>query len=166
MKPARVQAFTLAETLFAMAIVSFTLLAIIGIIPSSLSELNDAERRAAEARILQSITNEYELKSWDDLTNSASQNVLYFSGTGILQTSLNDQTQYAALVEPMRGESPQGQPGQVLLPGEGNAGDYLRCLRVAITNRPHDSLAFANDNKGNRHRNYAVVIANREPDLP
>jgi len=52
-----------------MAIVSFTLLTIIGLMPTALDELRQSERRAAEARILQSLAADYELLPWTELQN-------------------------------------------------------------------------------------------------
>lgn len=159
--------FTLAETLFAMAIIAFVLLSIIGLMPSALAQLNDAERRSAEARILQSLAAEYELKSWTEVKNLADRKVYYFDIRGVRLRSLNDDTQYAAQVDIMQPTTgSQEAPGEITLPGEGSAGDYLRRLRVSISDRPRDPLALTGDNSAQRRRDYPLILVNREPDLP
>lgn len=161
-------AFSLAETLFAMAIVSFALLSIIGLLPTALSELNDAERRTAEARILQSLTADFELKPWAEVRNLASRETYYFDIRGVRLRNLTVDTHYAAQVSPMPADSNSGntdQAGELSLPGEGSAGDYLRRLRVSITDRPRDPMAFTADEKRKLRRDHALILANREPDL-
>jgi len=157
--------FSLAETLFAMAIVAFTLLSIIGLLPSSLAELNEAEQRTAEARILQSLTAIYELKPWEEVKNLSTRELYYFDSRGVQLRGMSDETHYSAQVDQGRSSTgSQEQPGEVTLPGEGSAGEYLRRLRVSITDKPRDPLAFSSNQKLRNHRQYALILANREPD--
>lgn len=170
-----------------MAIVSFVLLAIIGLMPTSLTELNEAERRAAEARILQSINDEYGLKPWKILEAQSAPVILYFRANGAVidpegqkdYAALGEEekreVRYAALVEPAPAQSQNATSGKLMVPGEGTPGGYLRCMRVAITSSVSNARAILSarmprgtedykDPYRHLRRECAIVLINREPD--
>jgi uncharacterized protein (TIGR02598 family) len=67
--PQHCSGFTLGETLFAMALIAFVLLQLVGSLPSSLDSLREAERRTAESRIINAIQAEVNLMSWSQVEN-------------------------------------------------------------------------------------------------
>ena len=176
--PPLARAFTLAESLFAMTIVSFVLLAIIGIMPSGLASLKDAERRAAETRICQTLAADFEGRPWASL-DSLPQRTLYFDERGVASTidpmdsrnpTLNPV--YAAEVkltfDPVGGHQ-QSMASNGWLPGEVSPSPYLRYLRIAITDHPNDTNSLDQALNGTPQsfvQVYTLVLANLEPDRP
>lgn len=154
-----------------MAIVSFALLAIIGLMPAALADVNEAERRAAEARILQSLAAEYELKSWAEVKDTTASGNVYFDSRGVRVKSLTKDAQYAARIDimppPADGTS-GGGAGDLSLPGDapGSSSPYLRRLRVSITDQPRNPMAFAGIRNSRLHHEHALILVNREPDSP
>ncbi len=176
--PRLARAFTLAESLFAMTIVSFVLLAIIGIMPSGLASLKDAERRAAETRICQTLAADFEGRSWASLASLPSR-PMYFDERGVASTidPLDDNNPtlnpvYAAEVmltfDPVAGHQ-QTMASNGWLPGETSPSPYLRYLRIAITDHPTDTNSLQQALNGTPQsfvQVYTLVLANLEPDLP
>jgi len=158
-------AFTLAENLFAMAILAFALLSIIGLMPSTLSELNDAERRIAEARILQSLSTEFQTKSWNELIGQTQQRY-YFDNRGIRTGSASggsDPADHATLAAAVYVEPPAGLPGDQSTQGK-DARDYLRKVTVVITNRVNSSSALQNQSLPGTNRVFAIYVASQMSD--
>lgn len=152
-------AFTLAETLFAMAIVSFALLTIIGLMPSALDELRQSERRAAEARILQSLAADYELLPWQEFENFGRRGPFFFDETGLRRLNMDESTRYQAQVE-----APTGGQTELTLPGESNPSPYLKQLRISITDRIQDAGALGSDIDDGKRREYYLVVAKHDAD--
>ena len=152
-------AFTLAETLFAMAIVSFALLTIIGLMPSALDELRQSERRAAEARILQSLAAEYELLPWQEIKNFGRRGPFYFDEAGLQRLNIDETTRYQAQIE-----VPTGRLAELTLPGETNPSPYLKQLRISITDRIQDAGALSSDIDQGKRREYYLVVAMHDAD--
>ena len=110
-----------------MAILSFAVLAILGVMPGGLANLQAAEQREAEARIYQSLVAEYQTKPWQELRLLTRSEVLYFDNTGLALTHPSDTVAYAAVVERVT--------KRMLLPGETNPSPYLMHLIIAISDR-------------------------------
>lgn len=134
--------FSLAESLLAVAIVSFVLLAMIGVVPAGLASLRDSERRAAEARICQTVLADFEGRTWQNLA-AQPDIVSYFDDQGIASSTgpggnLNNPTaaptfavRAMLIVRPEQGQNAMISGG--LLPGESSASPFLRYVRIAIT---------------------------------
>ena len=149
--------FTLAETLFAMAILAFTVLTIVGMMPGALSNLQGAERREAEARIYQSLTTEYQSKSWRELQTFSRSTELYFDKTGLPLDNLTEAVGFAAIVE--RITEPMALPGTAPNPS-------LMRLRIAITHQPRNREALNTGRKSEGlRREYGVIIVDQGPAL-
>jgi uncharacterized protein (TIGR02598 family) len=148
------KAFTLAETLFAMAILAFTVLVIVGLMPGGLSNLQAAERREAEARIYQALVSEYETKPWKELESFTRSDVQYFDSTGLPLPNFTDDVAFSAMVE---------RDAKLLkLPGQSESPFLLR-LHIAISNRPRDSSTlFSTKRLVGVRRDFGLVIANEE----
>jgi|GEM_PF-2288504 len=171
------RAFSLAESLFAMTIVSFVLLAIIGLMPSGLGSLRDAERRAAETRICETLAADCGGRSWKALESLSSQPI-FFDERGVPSRLSPDDANaptlspvYAAqamlVFDPAGGQRSMASTG--LLPGESTPSPFLRYVRIAITDHPTntDSLQQAlNGTDVPFVQVYTTVLANLEPELP
>lgn len=166
-QPSRTQGFTLAEVLFATAILSFALLTIIGVMPSTLAELNDAEARMTEARILQSISTEWQTQSWSQITSHQSRLLYYFDSRGARtdapsgNDSVEDAAVYAAAVYPKRITT----FGQV--PGDENdgseAGQFLTRLNVVVTRQMTSPEALAEKAIRGKNKVFAITLVNQQP---
>lgn len=151
-------AFTLAESLFAMAIVSFTILSIIGMMPGGLTELRAAERRSAEARILHSLSNEFQTKPIADLSR-VPPDVRYFDVAGAELAGKTLDAVFAARVQPV------ADADALKLPGETSPNPYVRHLRVLVTERVNDPAALSLQERGRvGRREFSIVITDMEPD--
>ncbi len=134
--------FTLAESLIAIAIVSFTLLTIIGMMPPGLDHLKDAEDRAARSRIIASIAAQYEALDWEEIKKlgGAKQPIVKFDRQG-LPTDENNALVYLAQAEVLPGNT----AGETL-PGT-TPSAYLRRLQIKISDRPGAAIPFGTAKK-------------------
>ena len=162
----RVQGFTLAEVLFATAILSFALLSIIGVMPSTLAELNDAEARITEARIVQSISTERQTQSWTQITSRQSRMLYYFDSRGARtdapsgNDNLEDTAVYAAAVYPNRLTTFDQVPGDE---NDGSqAGQFLTRLNVVITRQITSPEALGERVIRGKNKLYAITLANQQ----
>lgn len=138
MQPRTRAGFSLAEVMLAMAIASFALLALIAVLPEGLELLRDAEKRAAEARIVQDVTARYQMLDWAtaDMDNSSEEEFEFdVSGNPLDQAGDRDRVVYKARVKIEPAKS---------LPNEGSPSPFLRRLRIRITDRWQSSSAFSN----------------------
>lgn len=126
--------FSLAESLIAISIVSFTLLTIIGLMPAGLDNLKKAEDRAARARIVSSIVAELEAKDWSVLTASGENysRTLHYDRNGVSTDKELEQI-YAARYRLRQAEE---------LPGAAGPSDFLRRLEVNVSDRPLAAQPF------------------------
>jgi uncharacterized protein (TIGR02598 family) len=149
--------FSLAEVLIALAITSFALLALIGVLPEGLRSLQNAQRQEAEARITQHIAARYQVKTWDELNASAPQQQdLNFDGNGAPLEQSSRETVYRARAEVM-----DAAP----LPNESAASPYLRRLRIRITNNMGNAGALDNPAQ-HRERWVTLVDLDKTPPPP
>jgi uncharacterized protein (TIGR02598 family) len=158
-------AFTLAEILFAMAILAFTLLSIIGLMPATLSELNNAEARLAEARILHTLNAEYQTKNWTAIIGSQLQTVYYFDKGGNMIGPPNrsgDPEDYPSFAAAVYIKDAPSQPGD----GDDamTAHRYLRTLRVVITRQIESQQAMQDRYIAGTNRIYAIIVASQDSD--
>ncbi len=146
--------FSLAEVLFALAITSFALLALIGVLPEGLRSLQNAQRQEAEARIVQHVAARYQLKTWDELGALMQQQAdLAYDGNGApVERSSRDMAFRA------KAEVTEAAP----LPNETAASPYLRRVRVRITNLPNNAAAFDNPAQ-HRERWITLVDLDKTP---
>ena len=158
--------FTLAEVLFATAILSFALLSIIGVMPSTLAELNSAEARITEARILQSISTEWQTQTWSQVTDRQSRMLYYFDSRGARtdapsgNDSIEDAAVYAAAVYPKRITTFDQVPGDENDGSE--AGQFLTRLTVVITRQMTSPDALGEKAIRGKNKVFAITLANQQ----
>lgn len=141
-------AFSLVEVVIALGIISFGLLAVIGLMPVGLNTMRDAMDDTAEALIANQITGQALLTSFDELENSFDGTKFYFDDEGQPLDGENNFTRYRVIT----------QIKDPTFPGSGTApapvADHLKILEVTIV-----SSAVANAK--NAETNYFnVPIAN------
>ena len=154
-------AFTLAETLFAMAILSFALLTILGLMPSTLSELNDAEQRVVEARILQTLSAEYQNMKWAQI-EAIQKTKYYFDNKGSKVPfgtsaggSIHDQAHFAVAIYPK--DAPP-IPGATIPTTKDQ-----RSIRVVITRQLENVNALGLKSIPGVNKIFSILLVNQEP---
>lgn len=145
------QGFSLAESLIAISILSFTLLTIIGFMPAGLDNLRKAEDRAAKARIVASLVSELEAKPWTELFQARGQHSrnIYYDRSGMVEEK---KVEWAYVVR-YRITDWTGVPGAVTQPLD------LLTVEVEISDKPLASIPFSNTGIGAAGRTYDVKIA-------
>lgn len=116
-----------------MGIVAFTLLTIIGLLPSSLDALKQAEDRAARARIMTTLFSEHEALSWVALESIENQirGPFGFDRQGLkLTSSAEDQPVYLA-----RTKVTTEQENRSSLATNGTPSPFLRMLEITVSSR-------------------------------
>jgi uncharacterized protein (TIGR02598 family) len=119
--------FSLAEVLMAMAITSFALLTLLAVLPEGLNSLQDAQKQAAEARIVQQLSTQFQALPWSqlDLALSTGGNEVLFDADGNRLLKGADINRVAFRV---RLSLVAGFP----MPNETVVSPYLRRLRMEI----------------------------------
>lgn len=146
--------FSLAEVLFALAITSFALLALIGVLPQGLQSLQNAQRQEAEARIVQQAAARFQMMTWDALAQlmQTREETLYdANGTRLDQEGTD--VVYRARIEVLNG---------LALPNETGASPYLRRIRIRITNLPNNGTALDTPSRY-RERYVTLVDCDKSP---
>jgi uncharacterized protein (TIGR02598 family) len=134
-------AFTLAESLIAMSIVSFTLITILGLLPSGMESMKQSEERAARARIMATLVSEYEAMDWEALNRLAGseQGPFFFDRNGIrLSASTTQEKVYAAKTRVSAENDRRTQIG-----GGNSTNKYLRVLEITVSSRATEGNPFS-----------------------
>lgn len=134
--------FSLAESLIAIAIVSFSLLTIIGMMPPGLDHLKNSEDRAARARIISTLAAEYEAMNWAELQRVAGKKrgPIYYDRQG-LETNKQVEQIYGAEVLVSKGNT-----SLEALPGT-NPSPFLTRVEIKVTSRPQANNPFGTGNE-------------------
>jgi uncharacterized protein (TIGR02598 family) len=117
--------FTLAESLFAIGIISFTILAIVGVLPAALDGMQRAERRAVMQRIFQRIHADHEALPWSQLQSGSQTQTRSFDEFGIEVRQFTETGTWFTTQSRIIPGTP--------LPGYTSAPKFLRVLEVKIT---------------------------------
>jgi uncharacterized protein (TIGR02598 family) len=136
-----VRAFSLVEITLSLGLVSFALVAMLGLLPTGLSTLRESMGQTVEAQILQTISSRAVISSF---TNISATN-LYFDREGLPVGSQGSAYYTANLTL-----------GAASFPGSENAvalANSLKNLRVDLVARPNPSA-------GGRTNSYSIQIAN------
>lgn len=148
------QGFSLAEILFAMAITSFALLALVGVLPHGLEGMRAAEQRSAEARIVQYLTSRHQLLPWETLMKQTGELTEYFDIRGAPVHQGGTDAVFATKTKIM---------DALPLPGEGaTENPYLKRLRIWIA--PNVQLLGNPDRR--RERWTMLVNMDKLPPIP
>jgi len=133
--------FSLVEITLSLGLVSFALVATLGLLPTGLSTLRSSMNQTVEAQILQSISSQAVISSFANLTDATA----YFDDEGLPVASQNLAYYTASLTS-----------GAASFPGSANTvalTDSLKNVRVALVGRPSPSAA-------GRTNIYTLQIAN------
>lgn len=130
------KAFSLVETVTAMGIVSIAVLTLVALIPTGLEDLRKSSQKQAEARIIQSVVGAYQMVAWDhkDSIIKKPQKEFYFDirGSSLKKGATEHALTALCTVDPT---SPT-------LAGDTSPANYLRRVKIKISNRVYDGNAF------------------------
>ena len=144
--------FSLAEVMMAVAIASFALLALLAVLPEGLSSLQDAQKQAAEARIVQQISTQFQAMPWDDLPQAATGAEMIFDADGVQLEQGSDSNRVFFRV---RLTLLAGLP----LPNDTTASPFLRRLRMQIAAQGDAPLGNGTT-VNNQHTERYVTLVN------
>jgi uncharacterized protein (TIGR02598 family) len=133
-------AFTLVETVLALAIVAGAVLSVVAMLPIGLEDLRQSYMKQAEARIIQTFIADYEMKSWgkaggDEMT--LKDKTLYFDARGTVLPKAGVFDHVITAKATMQKEWPK-------LSGDPTPSRHVRRLDVKITQAVNNPDAFEN----------------------
>jgi uncharacterized protein (TIGR02598 family) len=142
--------FSLVEAMLAVSVTATVILVLVGLIPSSLDQMAGAAKVTAEARIVQAVTADYQMRPWQDILEQQRQQVardLCFDAQGIMVAASSPDRFFTART--FVNDAPK-------LPGALEVNDRLRQLVVLVTDRTDAEDAFK---KPGLYRRHPTMIA-------
>ena len=129
------EGFSLAEVSLVIGIAAITILPLLSLLPFGLNTMRESASRSAEARMLQTIASDYQMRAWVPSAVGVSQRQIQLANTdycfdeaGLPVTKNSFEHVYSARAIVTPGNGP-------LLNGDGTGGPnrYLRQLTIRIT---------------------------------
>ncbi len=155
----RPQAFSLVETTIAVGIAATVLVALVGLVPVSLETMREAGNTTAEARIVQSISADFRMRSWSEVTKldaDAAGVDFHFDSQGARVSKGDSGVIFTARVHVTDAEP---------LPGATGSNEGLRAVRIMVTNSPRPDAAFLKPERC-RHAQTLVAQTDSAPPAP
>jgi len=143
--------FSLIESVLAIAIVGSAVLTLVGLLPSGLDDLHKSSMKQAEARIIQTVVGDYQMRSW----GSAGSNMglkdreYYFDIRGSMVTK--------GTLEHSITAKTQMDPQNPSLPGDSTPAKHLRRIKILFSTQIQNPDAFTN---ADLHHERNIWIAN------
>ena len=141
-KPHRLHSgFSLVETVIAVGITATVIMTLLALLPIGLEKLRSASLTTSEAQIRQTIVSNYKMLDWDEVEKQAvdgSEKDFYFDEQGAPVPQSDENMLYGARV--WVGEN-------ITLSGDVLKNEYLRQLKIHITDRPDLEDAFTDPDK-------------------
>lgn len=154
--------FSLAEVTLVIGIAALTLLPLVSLLPFGLDTMRSSANRTAEARILQAIVSDYQMRTWVPQGTGVAERQIQLDNTdyqfdqaGLPATSSSFDHTYNARAIVLPGNGPA-----LNTDGSGGPNRYLRQLTIRITTHIQDAAAL-NDNSG-KYWERSLFIANLE----
>jgi uncharacterized protein (TIGR02598 family) len=136
--------------MLAVTVAGTIVLVLVGLIPSSLDQMADAAKVTAEARIVQAVTADYQMRPWQDILQQQEEQLardLCFDAQGISVPADSPDRFFTART--FVGDAPK-------LPGAAETNDRLRQLLVRVTDHADADTGFKNPRL---HRSHPTMIA-------
>lgn len=159
------RAFSLVEVSLVIGIAAIAILPLVSLLPTGLNTLRQSTSRTAEARMLQAIAADYQMRVWVKASTGIETRIVelngtdyYFDDAGLPATKGSREHIYTAKTLP-------NAAGPALnTDGSGGVNPYLRALKVRITDKTGDDQALA-DNSG-LYWERSLLVANLEQTGP
>ena len=147
-KPRKRFGFSLVEIVVAVGIVATVMVALLGMIPTGLSTVNEAADTMAEIRIAQQILGEVQLTEWKEIDKWAAEGPYYYDLEGNLLRSA-DQTKavYTCKV---------GVEDAPALPNVREPNEYLKRVTVKVSSK-RGSIDFSDNAPRGEYRQFSSV---------
>ena len=145
-----VNGFSLVEAVLAIGTAATVVIVLVGLIPSSLDQMTEAARTTAEARIVQAVVADYQMRPWQDILSqqqSGAGDDEFFDSQGAAVEENSPDRYFTTRVTVHDAQA---------LPGTALVNDRLRQVLVRLTDRPDAESAFRDPKL---HQQYPVVIA-------
>jgi len=124
--PTRASAFSLVEVVLAMGIISFGLLAVIGLMPVGLNTMRDAMDDTAEALIANRVTGEVMLTPFSEMDTVFNGRIYFFDEEGQAQSGETNFTRYRVTTRIVTPDFPGANNAPVILT------DHLKVVSVEV----------------------------------
>lgn len=134
--PSHRPGFTLAETAIAVTIIATVMITLIGLIPVGLDQLRQASNTAADARILQAVAGDYQMRTWSEIVEQQTQggaSDFYFDGQGTRVPKGDKDIIFTTRTTVKNMEN---------LPGAQDGNDCLRRIELLVTDKVDSEKAF------------------------
>jgi uncharacterized protein (TIGR02598 family) len=154
--------FSLAEITLVIGIAAITIIPLVSFLPLGLNTLRESASRSAEARILQTIASDYQMRTWvpagvgvDERPIILEDSTYHFDEAGlpVIKDSFNHRYSARAIVRPGHGPS-------LNVDGSGGPNRYLRQLNIRITADINKANAFEDGSGSYWER--SLFVANLE----
>lgn len=144
--------FTLAEVTISVGIAATVMMALLAIMPLGLDSLRSSASRMADARIIQAVAADYQMRDWSKVKPSDETPILMaFDDRGTEVNHGSREHIYTAQIV-LADESP-------VLSGDTSGNPFLRRLRIRVTDRGDMDDAFSIPAF---YREHHVMVANIE----
>ena len=133
--------FSLVETVIAVGITATVIVTLLALLPIGLDTLRSASMRTSEARIKQAVVSNYKMTDWDEVEQQAGEGSgrdFFFDERGAPVPSSSENILFGARV---------WVEDRVTLAGDATENEYLRNLRIYITDRPDLEDAYFDPKK-------------------
>ena len=165
--------FSLVEVTLALGITAFGLVALMGMLPKSLSTLQEAGQISAQTRIAQQLIGDVMLNDWKKLDTvypaaKAAGEIKYFDDQSI-EIKTDDPDFSRDLIYIARLRLPAAATDGVKLPGAGNFSTDLRRIIVDIIQSNDTQFTAANfddDKMQSKVRTFSSIITNMGKEAP
>lgn len=151
-------AFTLVETMLAVAIAGSVILILVSLIPGGMEQMERASSATAEARILQSVAGEFQMRAWQDILQLEAQEAaeeFHFDAQGARVSS--DDAWRHFVVRARVAAAPS-------LPGAATASPALRQVTIWITDHPDSNRGFEQSGL-HRRRHFILSQTDKSPGV-
>lgn len=141
--------FSLMEVTIAVAIIAFTCIPLIAMLPTGMKTMRDGQREAVGAEIVRLLTNELSMSNWNDTQDLETweDDFRYFDNEGI-PLEQKDHAVFTAKIE---------VGNDTTLPGAPSKNPFLKRVTIKVTHKPEVlSERFTNPKF---HRTYSMLIA-------
>jgi uncharacterized protein (TIGR02598 family) len=144
----RPNGFSLVEVAISMAVVSFALVSILGMVPIGMTNFRQAMNNTVESQIVQSLTSDLELASFSQL---AATPTFYFDADG---NPANATTQVYTATITVASVNGTAQPVN-LVSSSSNVPSQVRVTAETVT------ISLCNRTQPNQIHKYSIIVANQ-----
>ena len=126
------RAFSLVEVTLALGIISFSLVAVLGLMPVGLTTMRQAMDASIEEQIVQKITGEVHLTPYSKLSTAMIGKSFYFDDQGLVVATADNARFWATI-----NDATTTYPGSSAVPAKTPITDSIRMLQLKLVAAPN-----------------------------